>query len=295
MIRHQTHSKSLESDQPLEAPPDAAPVTSAQPESASAAKPIIRLIGLHKSFGRLHVLQGVSLDIPRGKTTVVLGPSGTGKSVMLKCLVGLLRPDDGEVWFEDQRVDLLSETKLGPIRRQFGFLFQQGALFDSMSVRDNVAFPLLEHTRMTPEQRNARVCRVLGMVGLSDVLEKMPADLSGGQRKRVALARAIVLNPKVVLYDEPTTGLDPIRADVINELIIKLQQQLDITSIVVTHDLASTYKVADLTVMLHEGKVVFTGTPEELRQSDNPIVQRFLKGEASAAELAGIHSEQPHC
>src|SRR5262249_23462640 len=166
---------------------------------------------------------------------------------------------------------------------------------DSMTVRQNVAFPLLEHTRMTPEERDERVCKVLRMVGLSDVLDKMPADLSGGQRKRVALARAIVLNPKVVLYDEPTTGLDPIRADVINELIIKLQQQVDITSIVVTHDLASAYKVADLTVMLHEGKVVFRGTPEELRQSDNPIVQRFLRGEASAAELAGIHNEHPNC
>ena len=234
------------------------------------------------------MLRGISIDFPAGKTTVVLGPSGCGKSVMLKHIVGLLKPDYGEVWFEDTRIDTLSESKLGPIRRQFGFLFQQGALFDSMSVRDNVGFPLLEHTKMTAEQREARIKEVLGMVGLADALDKMPADLSGGQRKRVALARAIVLEPKVILYDEPTTGLDPIRADVINELILKLQRQLRMTSVVVTHDLISAFKIADLTVMLHEGKVIFQGTPQELRESPDPIVQRFLRGEASEAELAGI-------
>ena len=252
--------------------------------------PIIRLNDVRKSFGRHAVLRGITLDFPTGKTTVVLGPSGCGKSVMLKHVVGLLRPDWGEVWFEDHRIDTLSEARLGPIRRQVGFLFQQGALFDSMSVRDNVGFPLREHTKLDSREREDRVRKVMKMVGLIETLDKMPVDLSGGQRKRVALARAIVLEPKVVLYDEPTTGLDPIRSDVINELILKLQRELRITSIVVTHDLASAFKVADMMVMLHEGKVVFHGTPKELRETTDPIAQRFLKGEASEAELAGIRA-----
>lgn len=255
---------------------------------ATNKPPIIRLHDLRKSFGRLQVLRSISLDFPTGKTTVVLGPSGCGKSVMLKHVVGLLRPDWGEVWFENTRVDTLSESKLGPIRRQVGFLFQQGALFDSMSVGENVAFPLLEHTKLDPKQRLERVKQVLNMVGLVESIDKMPVDLSGGQRKRVALARAIVLEPKVILYDEPTTGLDPIRSDVINELILKLQRELRITSIVVTHDMVSAFKVADLTVMLHEGKVQFRGTPQELRKTEDPIVQRFLKGEAGEDELEGI-------
>ncbi len=257
---------------------------------AQAKPPIIRLCNIWKSFGRVEVLRGISIDFPTGKTTVVLGPSGCGKSVMLKHIVGLLRPDRGEVWFENQRIDTLSEAKLVPIRQQFGFLFQQSALFDSMSVRENVAFPLTEHTNMTAAQREKRVRQVLAMVGLEDTIDKMPADLSGGQRKRVALARAVVLEPKVILYDEPTTGLDPIRADVINELILKLQRELRVTSIVVTHDMGSAFKIADRMVMLHEGQVRFNGTPDELRQSDDPVVQRFLRGEASDDELAGIQS-----
>jgi phospholipid/cholesterol/gamma-HCH transport system ATP-binding protein len=282
---------------PTSPPTPAAPqVPSAGPESHShsavaiAKSPIIRLVDLQKWFGRLHVLRGIDLDFPTGQTTVVLGPSACGKSVMLKHIVGLLRPDRGEVWFENQRIDALSETKLGPIRRQVGFLFQQGALFDSMSVGDNIAFPLLEHTKLNTEQRKQRVKQVLNMVGLAETIDKMPVDLSGGQRKRVALARAIVLEPKAILYDEPTTGLDPIRSDVINELILKLQRELRITSIVVTHDLNSAFKIADLTVMLHEGKVVFRGTPQELRQSPDETVQRFLRGEAGEEELEGIRA-----
>jgi phospholipid/cholesterol/gamma-HCH transport system ATP-binding protein len=252
--------------------------------------PIIRLVNLYKSFGRARVLRGLSLDISTGKTTVIMGPSGCGKSVLLKHIVGLLRPDSGEVWFQDTRIDTLSEPKLVPIRRQIGFLFQQGALFDSMSVRQNVEFPLLEHTRLNAQERDRRVRKVLEMVGLSDMIDKMPANISGGQRKRVALARAIILEPKVILYDEPTTGLDPIRADVINKLIIKLQRQLQITSVVVTHDLGSAFQVADVTVMLHEGKVAHQGAPEQLRTSTNPVVQRFLRGEASESEMAAINN-----
>ena len=251
---------------------------------------MVRIEGLEKRFGFQHVLKGVTLAFPRGKTTVVLGPSGCGKSVMLKHLVGLLKPDRGRIYFEDQRIDTLAEHQLGPIRRRFGFLFQQGALFDSMSVGDNVRFPLREAGVPDDEWSIQRVRHVLNMVGLEQSIDKMPAELSGGQQKRVALARAIVLEPQVILYDEPTTGLDPIRSDVINELILKLARQLEVTSIVVTHDLASAFKVADRMVMLHEGHVILEGLPEEFRKATDPVVRRFLRGEASDEELAAIRA-----
>jgi len=251
-------------------------------------EPILRVVDLHRAFGSLRVLKGVSIDFPRGSTTVILGPSGCGKSVLLKHLVGLLRPDAGEVWFEKERIDTLSERGLVPIRRRVGFLFQQSALFDSMTVGENVAFPLEEHTRMSVSERRSRVQEVLSMVGLGDADAKMPADLSGGQRKRVALARAIVLDPDVVLYDEPTTGLDPIRADVINELIIRLQRRLHITGIVVTHDLTSAFRVAHRMVMLYDGRVILQGDPALLKESDDPLVGRFMRGEATDEELAPI-------
>ncbi len=240
--------------------------------------PTIRLINLSRSFDHKPVLRNISLDFLPGKTTVVLGPSGCGKSVMLKHIIGLLKPEEGEVWFGDTQIDVLTESQLGKIRQRFGFLFQHGALFDSMSVRENVSFPLTEHTKLTRRQQEQRIRQVLEMVGLADTIDKMPAELSGGQQKRIALARSIVLEPQVVLYDEPTTGLDPIRANVINKLIIKLQHELNITSIVVTHDLGSAYQIADHIVMLHEGTVVMQGTPEDIRKSDHPVVQRFLQG-----------------
>ena len=254
----------------------------------AAANAPVRVEGLVKHFGRQRVLKGISLSFPRGQTTVVLGPSGCGKSVMLKHLVGLLRPDRGQVYFESQRIDGLSERRLAPIRRQFGFLFQQGALFDSMNVRDNILFPLRELERGESYGEEQRARRVLRLVGLEDAIEKYPSELSGGQQKRVALARAIILDPKVILYDEPTTGLDPIRSDVINELILKLEHELKVTSIVVTHDLISAFKVADHMVMLHEGHVVLEGSPDEFRNSDHPVVSRFLRGEASEDELKAI-------
>ena len=259
-------------------------------QTAPAIDAPVRIEELVKSFGRHRVLRGISLAFPRGKTTVVLGPSGCGKSVMLKHLIGLLRPDKGRVFYETERVDMLSERRLGPNRRQFGFLFQHGALFDSMSVADNIAFALREQEGGRPYDEETRVRYVLRLVGLENVYRRNPSELSGGQQKRVALARAVVLRPKVVLYDEPTTGLDPIRADVINELILKFKQQLDVTSIVVTHDLASAFKVADHMVMLHEGRVVLEGTPEEFRNSADPVVRRFLRGEASEEELRAIRS-----
>ena len=263
---------------------------SSRPHPTARDEAVVRLVDLRKSFGSQSVLRGVTLDFPAGLTTVVLGPSGCGKSVMLKHVVGLLRPDSGEVWYEDQRIDTRPERRLREIRKEFGFLFQQSALFDSMTVRENVVFPLVEHTRLRPEQREERMRGVLAMVGLGDdgIPGKMPGALSGGQRKRVALARAIVLEPKVVLYDEPTTGLDPIRADAISELILKLQSRLRISSIVVTHDLANAFKVADRIVMLYDGLIVASGTVDELRASEDPVVQRFLRGEASPEDLAAL-------
>ena len=260
--------------------------TDGKPKETSLG--IVRLKDAAKWFNGTQVLRGITLTFEAGKTTVVLGPSGCGKTVMLKHIIGLLRPERGEVWFEDTRIDTLREAQLSGIRRQFGFLFQQGALFDSMTVGENVAFPLIEHTTQTLRQRAEQVHAVLAMVGMTGSIRKMPAELSGGQRKRVALARAIVLEPKVILYDEPTTGLDPIRADVINRLILKLKDELQITSIVVTHDLGSAFQVADRMVMLYDGSVVMEGSPQDLRQSPSPIVQRFLQGEASAEDLAGI-------
>lgn len=252
------------------------------------AENIVRLVDLRKSFDGNPVIHGITLDFPRGKTSVVLGPSGCGKSVMLKHIAGLLKPDSGEVWFENSRVDQLNESRLGPIRREIGFLFQQSALFDSLTVAENVSFPLREQTTMKSAAIRERVDEVLGMVGLLESKSKWPADLSGGQRKRVALARAIVLKPKLILYDEPTTGLDPIRADVINELILKLKRELKVSSIVVTHDLASAYKIADEMAMLYDGEVIMRGKPDSFRHAENPLVQRFMRGEATDEELAGI-------
>jgi phospholipid/cholesterol/gamma-HCH transport system ATP-binding protein len=254
---------------------------------------VIEFRKVSKRFGRQVVLNGIDLQVREGQSLVILGASGSGKSVMLKHIVGLLHPEGGEVWFDGRRIDNLPERKLVSIREQFGFLFQMGALFDSMSVEDNVAFALVEHTSKPPEEISRIVDEKLCMVGLPEVRKKMPAELSGGQRKRVALARAIALNPRVILYDEPTTGLDPIRADVINELILKLQREMHVTSIVVTHDMHSAFKVADRIVMLHEAKLIFDGTPEQVRTTDHPVVRRFVAGEAGEQELAGLCPPSP--
>src|SRR5215207_9551853 len=235
---------------------------------------LIELRNVSKRFGRLIVLRDLTLKIEEGESLVIIGASGSGKSVMLKHIVGLLRPDSGEMWFDGQRIDNLPEKKLSELRQNFGFLFQMGALFDSLTVADNVAFPLVEHTTKPADEIAQIVQEKLKMIGLPDAGAKMPGELSGGQKKRVALARAIALAPRVILYDEPTTGLDPIRSDVINELIIKLQRELQVTSITVTHDMQSAFKVADRIVMLHEGQLIFDGTPEDIRSTEEPVVQR---------------------
>lgn len=249
---------------------------------------LIELRHVSKRFGRNVVLDDLSLSIEAGKCIVIIGVSGTGKSVLLKHIVGLLHPDRGEVWYDGQRIDTLPQKQLMLVRQQFGFLFQIGTLFDSMNALDNVAFPIIEHANVKREEAYQIAKIKLGMVGLKDVDKRMPGELSGGQKKRVALARAIALDPRVILYDEPTTGLDPIRSDVINELIIKLQRELKVTSIVVTHDMNSALKIADRIVMLNKGKIQFDGTPAEITASTDPIVHHFVIGEASEEELAGL-------
>jgi len=248
----------------------------------------IELRGLHKRFGSLTVLSGVSLSLEKGKTTVIIGESGTGKSVLLKHIVALLRPDVGEVCFHGKRIDHLREPELVEYRRRFGFLFQMGALFDSLTVGENVGFPLHEHTAKSDADIERIVADKLKMVGLDGLQSKRPAQLSGGQKKRVALARAIALDPEVVLYDEPTTGLDPVRSDVINELIRKLQRELGVTSVVVTHDMTSAFKVADRIVMLDHGRIIADGTPEFFKTTDDTRIRRFVDGRASPEDLAAL-------
>ena len=257
-------------------------------EHRSGGDTLVRLDNIYKSFGTLRVLNGVSLEIKRGQTTVIIGPSGTGKSVLIKLIVGLLKPDRGGIYYDEKCVNTMSPAGLVEVRKEIGFLFQMSALFDSMDVGQNVEFPLVEHTEMTEAERDERVDRVLRMVGLSGLQRKWPGSMSGGQQKRVALARAIVLEPSLVMYDEPTTGLDPIRADLINELIIALNTKFGITSIVVTHDMASAAKIADRMLLLYDGNIICDGDPETFLRSENPLVQRFIQGQADAIELESI-------
>jgi len=260
-------------------------------ESASNHKPVVRLVNLHKRFGDLVVLNGVNLELQRGQTTVIIGESGSGKSVLLNHIVSLLKPDSGEVYFHDQRIDNLPERELTVLRPRFGFLFQLSALFDSLSVGQNVAFPIVEHTKKSRKEVEEIVRRKLSMVGLDGLQDKWPAQLSGGQKKRVALARAIAFDPEIVLYDEPTTGLDPPRADEINELIIKLDRELEVTSVVVTHDMASVRKVADRIVMLYRGEFIFDGTPESFGRCSDARVRCFVDGRCAADVLKTLHEK----
>ncbi len=251
---------------------------------------IIRLERVVKALDDQVVLRGVDLDIQRGQTTVVIGPSGCGKSVLLKHIIGLLKPDKGKVFFCGQEISSLSERNLAPIRQRMGFLFQGAALFDSLTVAENISFPLVEHNIGTASQRMERCREVLSLVGLEDLHSRLPQELSGGEQKRVALARAIVLRPEVILYDEPTTGLDPIRADLINELILKLQDVLGTTAVVVTHDMKSACKVGDRIVMLYGGHFIADTIPEKLETLDNEMVNRFVHGRAYEKDIAKLRT-----
>ncbi len=243
-------------------------------------EPLIRCQGLHKSFNGLKVLIGLDLEVVRGETLVIIGESGCGKSVLLKHLIGLLRPDAGHVYFAGTDITQMGERELTPIRTRFGMLFQGSALFDSLSVGENVAFAVREHRRLPEAEVQRIVAAKLAVVGLTGIEEKMPAELSGGMQKRVALARAIALDPEVILYDEPTTGLDPLHADDINDLILHTQQSVRATTIIVTHDIVSACRVADRIVMLHDGRTIAGGTPEELLDSSIPEVHEFISGRA---------------
>jgi len=251
---------------------------------------MLELRDVYKSFGALEVLRGVQLIVEPGKTLVILGASGSGKSVTLKLLIGLLKPDRGEVYFHGRRIDPLPERELVEIRARMGFVFQMGALFDSLTVGENVAFPLREHTDYDEAKIRQIVRMKLRSVGLEGIEGKMPTELSGGQRKRVAIARAMATDPEVLFLDEPTTGLDPVRADVMNELMIRLRRDLGMTEVVVTHDMTSAFKVADRMVMLYEGRIIADGVPDDFRRSKDERVIQFVEGKASQADLAALHT-----
>ncbi len=239
---------------------------------------MIKLVDLHKSFGKQKVLDGIDLQIEEAKTTVIIGRSGGGKSVLLKHIIGLLRPDRGQVLVDGTDIAKLGDRDLNEIRKKFGMLFQEAALFDSMTVGENVAFPLREHTRMKEKEIRETVADRLRSVGLTGVEEKMPSELSGGMRKRVGLARAIALRPQIVLFDEPTTGLDPVMTEAINRLIIETQKNFNLTAIVISHDIQSIFTVGHRIAMLYEGKIIAYGTPDELKASRNPVIVQFLAG-----------------
>ena len=240
---------------------------------------MIKVEGLTKRFGRQPVLRGIDLEIPTGSITVVIGRSGGGKSVFLKHLIGLLRPDAGRVLVDDQEITRLSGEALDAIRRRYGVVFQGGALFDSMRCGDNVAFPLREKVRLPKTEIAKRVDSALAQVGLEGVGQKYPAEVSGGMRKRVAIARALVTEPEIVFFDEPTTGLDPVLVNTIHHLILDLHRRHRFTAVMVSHGIPEIFEIADRVAMLHEGRIVEVGPPAQLQASQNRVVQKFIRGE----------------
>ena len=246
---------------------------------------MIEARNLQKSFGAQKILDGVSFRIENGESVVIIGRSGGGKSVLLKHLIGLLQPDSGEVLIDGENIELMNERQLLRVRRNFGMVFQGAALFDSMTVAENVAFGLRRHEHLTEGEISKRVAATLEMVDLPGTEEKNPAELSGGMRKRVGLARAIIYEPKIVLYDEPTTGLDPIASDSIDKLIIRVRDHLKVTSIVVTHDMRSARRVGNRVLMLHERKLYASGAPAKFFASQDPVVRQFVDGVADAKEI----------
>lgn len=254
---------------------------------------MIEIVNLHKSFNNNHVLRGVNLKIEKGESMVVIGGSGSGKSVLLKHIIGILKPDEGKVFVEGTDITSLKDNELYEVRKKFGMLFQMAALFDSMSVWENVGFSLLRHKKMKEDDVKSQVIEKLKLVGLAGVENLMPSELSGGMKKRVGLARAITHEPEILLYDEPTTGVDPIMADAINDLIIEMKQRLSVTSVAITHDMHSAYKIADRIAMLYEGRIIETGTPEEIKNTKNSVVKQFITGSAMGPiKIEGVHYER---
>ncbi|MDB9741517.1 ATP-binding cassette domain-containing protein [Akkermansiaceae bacterium] len=242
------------------------------------SKPFILIEDIHKHFGDQHVLKGVSVEIYHGETVVLLGGSGGGKSVLLKHMIGLLQPDKGEVYVDCDPISELSERQLGVVRKKIGMMFQGGALFDSMTVAENIAFPLIQSGEKDSKVIQDKVCGVLDIVKLSGMGDKMPSEISGGMRKRVALARAIVDKPECVLYDEPHAGLDPITGDTIDHLIKALQRDHNITNVIITHEIRSVFRIADRVIFMKDGQIYFHGTPDEMKKSEDPILKNFIEG-----------------
>jgi phospholipid/cholesterol/gamma-HCH transport system ATP-binding protein len=241
---------------------------------------MIEIRDLHKSFADKKVLQGVDLDIASGQTTTIIGGSGSGKSVLFKHIIGLMMPDSGSILVDGDDITKMKEKELYCLVDKFGLVFQSGALFDSLTVGENVAFGIKKRNDLTRADIDAIVERSLDQVGLADVAHLLPAELSGGMKKRVAIARVIAKKPTVIMYDEPTTGLDPIMADIINDLIIKVSGNKEITSIVITHDMVSAYKISDKIAVLFEGRIIESGSPGEIRNTRDPVVRQFIEGRA---------------
>jgi len=241
---------------------------------------MVEIIDLHRSFNKRHVLTGVNLQVEKGESMVVIGGSGSGKSVLIKHIIGILKPDKGRVLIDGINITSLKENELYEVRKKFGMLFQAGALFDSLSVWENVGFALLRHKKMSEKEVKSFAIEKLRLVGLVGVEDLMPSELSGGMKKRVGLARAIAYDPEILLYDEPTTGLDPIMADAISTLIVEMKSHLSITSIAITHDINCAYKIADRIAMLYEGKIIEVGSPDEIKNTQNPVVRQFITGNA---------------
>ncbi|MCE5193977.1 MAG: ABC transporter ATP-binding protein [Nitrospiraceae bacterium] len=241
---------------------------------------MIEIRDLHKTFGKNHVLRGTNLKVEKGESMVVIGGSGSGKSVLIKHIIGTLKPDSGSILIDGVDIAGLNDNELNEVRKRFGMLFQMAALFDSMKVWENVAFVLMRHGKLKEKDAREIASEKLRMVGLVGVEDMMPSELSGGMKKRVGLARAIAHEPEILLYDEPTTGLDPIMADAINDLIVEMKKRLTITSVTITHDMHSAYKIADRIAMLYLGEIIETGTPEQIKNTENPIVRQFVTGSA---------------
>jgi phospholipid/cholesterol/gamma-HCH transport system ATP-binding protein len=258
------------------------PALNSQLETLNSS-PMIEVRGLVKKLGRQEILLGVDLTVAKGETLVIIGRSGGGKSVLLKNLIGLMQPDAGEIWIDGENIIGLTERKLAAIRRKVGILFQGGALFDSMTVEENIAFPLHEAGERDSKKIGEKVREMLEVIELEGEEKKMPVNLSGGMKKRVGLARSIIRQPSCVLYDEPTAGLDPVVSDSINRLIRRLQKRLGVTSIVVTHDMKSAFHIADHIAYLHEGRIYFYGTPAELEISTDPLIQDFMLGQSEGS------------
>lgn len=272
-------------------PPDPPP-ESQRPEGQRDERWHIKIRDLHKSFGVQHVLRGLALDIERGKTNIIIGGSGQGKSVLMKHLMGLLKPDRGHIWVDGQDIVPMGEVELGKLRRKFGMVFQYAALFDSMTVMENIAFPLIERYRLPVAEVEQRVWDLLKKLDLGDIpgiAQKFAAQLSGGQRKRVGLARALVDRPDILLYDEPTTGLDPIATKNVDDMIRQTADEFGVTSVVISHDMASTFRIGDRVSLLYEGVIAVTGTPDDVMQSSHPILREFLET-SGVSQPRGSHA-----